>query len=116
MPCPRLLSALVSWLFLGGRWKGASPGMGSGAGHIRTSRPAKYMNQAIARRGLRGSSGMRGLRGTGCGRRWRRGSRPDEEPRAMVEGGASTVADDRGAMIKRRALKPDQVPAVARHR
>lgn len=57
VPCPRLLSALVSWLFLGGRWKGASPGMGSGAGHIRTSRPAKYMNQAIARRGLRGSSG-----------------------------------------------------------
>ena len=34
----------------------------------------------------------------------------------MVEGGASTVADDRGAMIKRRALKPDQVPAAARHR
>jgi hypothetical protein len=30
------------------------------------------MNQAvIARRGLRGSTGMRGLRGTGCERRWR---------------------------------------------
>jgi len=46
--------------------------MVSGADHILTIRPARNTKQAaIARRGLRGSAGMRSLRGKGCGRRWR---------------------------------------------